>query len=252
MKSRKPGRRPRRAGTPTAAHRSRPAPIREARSPESRIPSLRLPRPHPRRRHRRIRPPRLRRHHRRPHRRPRPPQQGDDLLPLRQQARPLQLRPPRHLHRPWATASPPSPPPTPTRPTRLDRFVAAFVIEGQALAHVAPIMLREIAEGGRRLDEETYTVMVRVVRAMTGIVDRGPRRRTVRRGRPDPALPHHGLADRRLPRDRAHPQRRRPRRPLRRRTASTPNASSRIMQMLNRRALMPAAARRGHRPENTS
>ena len=56
---------------------------------------------------------------------------------------------------------------------KLDRFVAAFVIEGQAHAHVAPIMLREIAEGGRRLDEETYTVMVRVVRAMTGIVTEG-------------------------------------------------------------------------------
>ncbi len=56
---------------------------------------------------------------------------------------------------------------------KLDRFVAAFVIEGQAHAHVAPIMLREIAEGGRRLDEETYTVMVRVVRAMTGIITEG-------------------------------------------------------------------------------
>jgi len=56
---------------------------------------------------------------------------------------------------------------------KLDRFVAAFVIEGQAHAHVAPIMLREIAEGGRRLDEETYTVMSRVVRAMTGIITEG-------------------------------------------------------------------------------
>jgi AcrR family transcriptional regulator len=56
---------------------------------------------------------------------------------------------------------------------KLDRFVAAFVNEGQAHAHVAPIMLREIAEGGRRLDEETYSVMARVVRAMTGIIDEG-------------------------------------------------------------------------------
>jgi AcrR family transcriptional regulator len=56
---------------------------------------------------------------------------------------------------------------------KLDRFVAAFVTEGQAHAHVAPIMLREIAEGGRRLDEETYGVMVRVVRAMSGIIDQG-------------------------------------------------------------------------------
>jgi AcrR family transcriptional regulator len=56
---------------------------------------------------------------------------------------------------------------------KLDRFVAAFVIEGEAHAHIAPIMLREIAEGGRRLDEETYTVMSRVVRAMSGIITEG-------------------------------------------------------------------------------
>jgi AcrR family transcriptional regulator len=56
---------------------------------------------------------------------------------------------------------------------KMDRFVATFVREGQTLTHVAPIMLREIAEGGRRLDEETYTVMVRVVRAVTDIVDEG-------------------------------------------------------------------------------
>jgi AcrR family transcriptional regulator len=56
---------------------------------------------------------------------------------------------------------------------KIDRFVSTFVLEGQTLSHVAPIMLREIAEGGRRLDEETYAVMVRVVRAMTDIVDQG-------------------------------------------------------------------------------
>jgi TetR/AcrR family transcriptional regulator len=56
---------------------------------------------------------------------------------------------------------------------KLDRFVAAFVTEGQARSHVAPIMLREIAEGGRRLDDETYGVMVRVVRAMSAILDQG-------------------------------------------------------------------------------
>src|SRR5512137_2390081 len=56
---------------------------------------------------------------------------------------------------------------------KLDRFVATFVTEGQSHAHLAPIMLREIAEGGRRLDEETYTVMSRVVRAMAGIITEG-------------------------------------------------------------------------------
>ena len=69
---------------------------------------------------------------------------------------------------------------------KLDRFVAVFVIEGQAQAHVAPIMLREIAEGGRRLDEETYAVMARVVRAMTDIVTEG--RATGQFGPVDPIL----------------------------------------------------------------
>jgi len=56
---------------------------------------------------------------------------------------------------------------------KLDRFVQIFVDEGTRAPHFAPIILREIAEGGRRLDEETYTLMVRIVRAMTGIVTEG-------------------------------------------------------------------------------
>jgi len=56
---------------------------------------------------------------------------------------------------------------------KLDRFVAVFVAEGSARPELAPIVLREVAEGGRRLDEETYTLMLRVVRAMTGIVNEG-------------------------------------------------------------------------------
>ena len=56
---------------------------------------------------------------------------------------------------------------------KLDRFVATFVAEGSARPEIAPIILREVAEGGRRLDEETYTLMLRVVRTMTGIVQEG-------------------------------------------------------------------------------
>ena len=56
---------------------------------------------------------------------------------------------------------------------RLDRFVTTFVVEGERLSHVAPILLREIAEGGRRLDEETYTGMVRVTRIISAIVEEG-------------------------------------------------------------------------------
>jgi AcrR family transcriptional regulator len=56
---------------------------------------------------------------------------------------------------------------------KMDRLVTAFISDGQQLSHVAPMMLREIAEGGRRLDEETYKVMARVMRAVTGIVEEG-------------------------------------------------------------------------------
>jgi TetR/AcrR family transcriptional regulator len=56
---------------------------------------------------------------------------------------------------------------------KLDRFVRTFVTQGAAHPHFAPLVLREVVEGGRRLDEETYTVMVRVVRTMSGIIDEG-------------------------------------------------------------------------------
>ncbi|MCX6549568.1 MAG: TetR/AcrR family transcriptional regulator [Acidobacteria bacterium] len=56
---------------------------------------------------------------------------------------------------------------------KLDHFVATFVTEGTARHQLAPIILREIAEGGRRLDEETFTLMAHIVRVMGGIVDEG-------------------------------------------------------------------------------
>jgi len=128
---------------------------------------------------------------------------------------------------------------------KLDRFVATFVLEGQTLSHVAPILLREIAEGGRRLDEESYTVMVRVVRSMTDIVEQG--RATGQFAPIDPVLLYLTtvwpivvyLATR----------------PIRSAVARVahfdpdrldPDRFIQHMQMLNRRALMPAAA--GARP----
>jgi len=127
---------------------------------------------------------------------------------------------------------------------KMDRFVATFVLEGQTLSHVAPIMLREIAEGGRRLDEETYAVMIRVVRAMTEIVEEG--RATGQFQAVDPLLLYLTtiwpivvyLATA----------------PIRSAVARVahvdvhrldPERFIRHMQMLNRRALMPAAADAG-------
>ena len=56
---------------------------------------------------------------------------------------------------------------------KIDRFVDVFVREGLTRPHLAPIVLREVAEGGRRLDEQTYTLMISVVRTMTGIIEEG-------------------------------------------------------------------------------
>ena len=127
---------------------------------------------------------------------------------------------------------------------KMDRFVATFVLEGQRLSHVAPIMLRELAEGGRRLDEETYKVMVRILRTMTGIVEQG--RATGQFADVDPLLLYlttiwpmvvylatapirHAVA--RVARFDPH--------------RFDPDRFIGHMQMLNRRALMPAAAGAG-------
>ena len=62
------------------------------------LPAARHPQPHPRHRRRGVRRARLRRDDRRPHRPPRPRQQGDDLLPLPEQARALHHHRPRAFH----------------------------------------------------------------------------------------------------------------------------------------------------------
>jgi hypothetical protein len=101
-------------------------------------------------------------------------------------------------------------------------------------------MLRELAEGGRRLDEETYKVIVRILRTMTGIVEQG--RATGQFADIDPLLLYlttiwpmvvylattpirHAVA--RVARFDPH--------------RFDPERFIRHMQMLNRRALMPAA-----------
>ena len=56
---------------------------------------------------------------------------------------------------------------------KIERFVDVFVREGLARPYLAPIVLREVAEGGRRLDDQTYTLMVRIVRTIAGIIEEG-------------------------------------------------------------------------------
>ena len=123
---------------------------------------------------------------------------------------------------------------------KMDLFVAAFIREGQHLSHIAPMMLREIAEGGRRLDEETYRVMARVMRAVASIVDEG--RAAGQFADVDPLLLHLTtiwpivvyLATAPVRSAVARVARVDPRR-------LDPDRFILHMQMLNRRALMPAA-----------
>jgi AcrR family transcriptional regulator len=123
---------------------------------------------------------------------------------------------------------------------KMDRFVAVFVHEGQHLSHIAPMMLREIAEGGRRLDEETYRVMARVMRAMASIVEEG--RACGQFAEIDPLLLYLTtiwpivvyLATAPVRSAVARVARLDPRR-------LDPDRFIQHMQMLNRRALMPAA-----------
>ena len=76
---------------------------------------------------RRVRRPRLRRHHRRSHRPPRPRQQGDDLLPLPQQARPLHGHRPRAVYRHHRASCARSPPSRLPLDRKLDRLIETLV-----------------------------------------------------------------------------------------------------------------------------
>jgi AcrR family transcriptional regulator len=124
---------------------------------------------------------------------------------------------------------------------KLDRFVSTFVLEGEHLSQVAPIMLREIAEGGRRLDEETYAVMIRVAGIISAIVDQGRRNGQFRPVDPLllwlttvwPIVVY--IATRPIRNAVARVAHVKPDR-------LNPDRFIRHLQMLNRRALMPAAA----------
>ncbi|MEW5984775.1 MAG: TetR/AcrR family transcriptional regulator [Acidobacteriota bacterium] len=58
---------------------------------------------------------------------------------------------------------------------KLDRFIETFVSLGLAEPSVAPIMLREVVEGARHLDKDTFLLLSRVVGIMTAIVRQGQR-----------------------------------------------------------------------------
>jgi TetR/AcrR family transcriptional regulator len=67
---------------------------------------------------------------------------------------------------------------------KLDGFIETLVTQGMAHPDLPPIMLREIAEGGRHLDTTTLASLVSLVQAMAAIVDEGQRRLAFRRVNP--------------------------------------------------------------------
>ncbi len=71
---------------------------------------------------------------------------------------------------------------------KLDTFIESLVTQGMAHPDLPPIMLREIAEGGRHLDAATMNHLVGIVQAMASIVSEGQRRRLFRKV--DPLLTH--------------------------------------------------------------
>jgi TetR/AcrR family transcriptional regulator len=58
---------------------------------------------------------------------------------------------------------------------RLEAFVATFIRLGLSEPRVAPVMLREVAEGASHLDRDTVNLVVRLASSMTRIVSDGQR-----------------------------------------------------------------------------
>ena len=57
--------------------------------------------------------------------------------------------------------------------TQIRGFIRAFVVEGQARPHFPPIWLREIAEGGRHLDDTVFANMRGVLAVLAEILNEG-------------------------------------------------------------------------------
>ena len=115
-------------------------------------------------------------------------QQGDDLLPLPEQAGALRRDPPRRLpldgrpHRRHRRVRPATPPPR-SRPssTPSTRWPPAR-------PYMPPIMMREMAEGARRLDADTLRLMAAIFGNLARILDEGARHGRLPSRRPDAHL----------------------------------------------------------------
>ena len=112
-----------------------------------------------------------------------PRQQGDDLLPLRQQARALPRGAARHVsrgRRPCAAiADGPG-----LAEDKLDAWIAAIVEEAAKRPWFPPIALRELGSGAPHIDNETFGMMNGVYLGARDVIVQGQTRGTFRQADP--------------------------------------------------------------------
>lgn len=58
---------------------------------------------------------------------------------------------------------------------QLDAYIRALLRMAQAETHIIPLLLREIAEGGRKLDPASMTEMLGIFQVVRGVLERGER-----------------------------------------------------------------------------
>ena len=149
------------------------------------------PTAHPCRRLRRVRRPRLCRHHRRPHRRSRPRQQGDDLLPLSATSAPCTPASFTMSSRRSARACAPRSPKTLRRNESSTTVIDTLVRSVDESTYFLPIFLREIADGGAHLGPEELALIAGMFATVSGIIIDGEKQNVFQRVHP--ALAHFTL-----------------------------------------------------------
>jgi AcrR family transcriptional regulator len=74
---------------------------------------------------------------------------------------------------------------------KVRKFIEAIATEAEARPHFPPIWFREIADGGKHLDDETLVEITGIVRALAGFIAEGVRRGAFKPA--DPLLVHAGI-----------------------------------------------------------
>jgi AcrR family transcriptional regulator len=74
---------------------------------------------------------------------------------------------------------------------KVRQFINAIATEAEARPHFPPIWFREIADGGKHLDDETLVEITGIVRALAGFIGEGVHQGVFKRT--DPLLVHAGI-----------------------------------------------------------